>query len=91
MMPVSRYRVVQRAQREQSPVSKTIFDEQYRAIVDALRKARRSAELTQADVADRLGKTQPYIAKIEGYERRLDLLEYLALCRAIGVDPKSLF
>lgn len=76
---------------ESGPVIKSIYDDQYRAIIGALREARLAAGLRQADVAEVLGKPQSYLAKVEGCERRLDLLEYLALCRAIGVDPKSLF
>ena len=70
---------------------KSIYDDDYRGIIAALREARRAADLTQVQVADRLGKPQSYVAKVEGYERRLDLVEYIAFCRAVGVDPKSLF
>lgn len=68
-------------------VAKSIYDEEYRKIIDALKAARKSACLTQQDVADRLRRPQSYIAKVEGCERRLDVVEFLHFCRAIGAEP----
>lgn len=35
------------------------------------------------------GKPQFYVAKIEGAERRIDVIEFLALAEAIGVDAAA--
>ncbi|MGE0055696.1 MAG: helix-turn-helix domain-containing protein [Hyphomicrobium sp.] len=43
--------------------------------------------LTQQAVADLLGKPQSYVAKVEGLERRLDVIEFLTMARVIGFDP----
>ena len=51
-----------------------------------LKGARKTAGLTQAEVAGRLRKPQSFVAKYENGERRLDVLEFVALCRAIEVD-----
>jgi transcriptional regulator with XRE-family HTH domain len=69
--------------------TKSIYDEQYRSIIAGLRDARLAADLTQQDVAGRLERPQSFVAKVEGYERRLDVVEYIAMCRAIGVSPRS--
>ncbi len=53
-------------------------------------EARLTAELTQADVAKRLGKPQSFIAKYEGGERRLDVVEFLDLAKAIGFDAAKM-
>lgn len=53
-------------------------------------EARQTAELTQADVAQRLGKPQSFIAKYEGGERRLDVVEFLDLAKAIGFDAAKM-
>ena len=53
-------------------------------------EARLTAELTQADVAQRLGKPQSFIAKYEGGERRLDVVEFLDLAKAIGFDAAKM-
>jgi transcriptional regulator with XRE-family HTH domain len=43
--------------------------------------------LTQWDVARALGTDQSQVSKIERGERRLDIIDYLRICRALKVDP----
>jgi transcriptional regulator with XRE-family HTH domain len=50
-------------------------------------QARKSAGLTQVDLADRLGRPQSFVSKYERGERRLDVIEFCEVCRALGVDP----
>ena len=52
--------------------------------------ARRDAGLTQQAVADKLGRPQSFVAKVEGRERRLDVLEFLQLAEAVDVDPSTI-
>lgn len=47
----------------------------YRRMLERLRKARLAAGLTQTQVAARLGKPQSYVSKIELGERRIDPVE----------------
>ncbi len=49
--------------------------------------ARKGAGLSQAAVAEKLGRPQSYVADIERNERRIDVIEFLALAEAIGFDP----
>ena len=49
--------------------------------------ARKAAGLTQTQVAKRLGRPQSYISKYEHGERRLDVVEFLAIAKALHVDP----
>jgi len=65
----------------------TLHSEAYRALIERLIKARTSARLSQQAVADKLGKPQSYIAKVEGFERRLDVIELLMLAKAVGFNP----
>ena len=53
----------------------------------ALVKARKEAGLTQAVLAGRLGRPQSFVSKYEGGERRLDVLEFLEVARAVGFNP----
>ncbi len=46
--------------------------------------------MTQVKLAKRLGKPQSYVAKYEGGERRLDVVEFLAVARALKADPLQL-
>ncbi|TIO72273.1 helix-turn-helix transcriptional regulator [Mesorhizobium sp.] len=50
----------------------------------SLRKAK---GLTQAQVAEKLGRPQSFVAKYEGGERRLDVIEFLELTEALDADP----
>ena len=59
----------------------------YREMIARLVEARGEAGLTQQTLADRLGRPQSYVAKVEGFERRLDVIEFLEMAREIGVDP----
>jgi len=72
-------------------VSKTIHNQTYKALIAELKKARRAAGLTQQDVADALDKPQSYVAKTEGYERRLDIIELMEYCEAVSVDKRQIF
>jgi transcriptional regulator with XRE-family HTH domain len=58
-----------------------------KAALIAQRKAKR---MTQADVAEKLGKHQSYIAKIEGGERRIDVVELVDVAEIIDLDVGSL-
>ncbi len=50
-----------------------------------LRQVRLDANLTQSQVADKIGQTQSYVSKYENGEQRLDLIELETVCTAIGI------
>lgn len=70
---------------------KTVFSGSHRFLVEALVEARKAAGLTQAQVAARVGKDQSFMSLIEGSQRRVDVLEFYALAKAMGADPVELF
>ncbi len=72
-------------------MAKSIYDDEYRKLIGMLKSERLAAGLTQQQVADRLGRPQSFVAKVEGFERRLDVVEFVNLCRALGVDPATFF
>ena len=51
---------------------------------------RKSKELTQAKVAERLGRPQSFVAKYESGERRLDVVEFVEVAEALEADPCSI-
>ena len=69
---------------------KTIYQERYKAFIKELVLARKASGLTQMQVAEKLSKPQSYIAKVEGADRKLDVMEFVELCQAINVDPTTL-
>lgn len=71
-------------------MAKSIYSKRHQRLCELLIEARKEAELTQQDVADSLGKPQSYVAKIEGGERRLDVVEFLGFCEEIGADSVAI-
>ncbi len=67
--------------------TKSLHSPEYQALCDLLISARRKANLTQQIVAERLGRPQSFVAKYEGGERRLDVLEFIDVARALATDP----
>lgn len=61
--------------------------EEYRRLGRALADARAKAGLSQYELADRMGVHQTLITKVEVGRRRLDVIEFLELMRALGLDP----
>lgn len=61
----------------------------YQDFCSLLVSARESAGLTQTQVAERLGKPQSFVSKYERGERRLDVLEFVDVTRALGLDPSE--
>ena len=59
----------------QSGMGKSVYTKDYKEIINRLKQARIDAGFSQQVVADKLGKPQSYISKIESGERRLDVAE----------------
>jgi transcriptional regulator with XRE-family HTH domain len=68
---------------------KSLYSETYSRFLTLLRKARISSGMTQEEVARRLGRPQSFVSKCESGERRIDVAELLAFCKAIQVDPAN--
>ena len=64
----------------------SVYDPRYKALIGKLVSLRKEADLTQQQVADRLdGFRQSDVAKVEGLQRRLDLIELVDWLGALGV------
>lgn len=70
---------------------KSVFSGHHKVLVAALVEVRKASGLTQAQVAERVGKDQSFMSLIEGSQRRVDVLEFYALAKAMGADPVKLF
>jgi transcriptional regulator with XRE-family HTH domain len=68
----------------------SIYSSDYRRIFSLLVEARIRAEVTQQELATRLGRPQSFVSKFERAERRLDIAEFLGVYRLIGADPYKL-
>lgn len=69
---------------------KSNFTERYDHFRRLLVEARRGRGLTQAELANKLGKPQSFVSKFERGERRIDIVEFLAISQALSVDPHEI-
>jgi transcriptional regulator with XRE-family HTH domain len=72
-------------------ISKSLHSSEQAAFCALMIETRKAAHLTQQQLAKRLGKHQSFVAKYEGGERRIDVVEFLKIVRAIGADPAAVF
>lgn len=57
-----------------------------RRLAALLRQVRLDAQLTQADLAEKIGQSQSYVSKYENGEQRLDLIELETVCKGVGIS-----
>ena len=71
-------------------VTKSVFSKKYDRFLNLLIRGRQVKGLTQAQLAKKLRRHQSFISKYERGERRLDVIEFLEVADAIGIDPADL-
>ncbi|HEV7926986.1 MAG TPA: helix-turn-helix transcriptional regulator [Verrucomicrobiae bacterium] len=64
---------------------KSTFSREYEVFCGLLSECREKKGLTQTQLCLRLKKPQSYVSKYEMGERRLDMVELLFVCRALGI------
>ena len=70
-------------------MEKSIHSEEYEVFVRLLRDARKMRRFTQTDLAEKLDRPQSFVSKIETGERRLDLVEFLFVAKALRLDASK--
>jgi len=68
------------------PLGKTLNSRRHKSLVDLLVKRREVIGMTQAELAARLGQYQPFVARLESGQRRIDVVEFLELSEILGFD-----
>lgn len=69
---------------------KTLRSPRQMRLIDLLVEQRKHAGLSQADLAERLGRYQSVVSSIEGGGRRVDVVELLDIADVIGLDVHAL-
>jgi transcriptional regulator with XRE-family HTH domain len=72
-------------------MTKSTSTEAYSLMAETLIQLRRDAGLTQGQLAHRLGKPQAFVSTVERGNRRIDIIEFYAITRALEADPVSVF
>jgi len=65
----------------------SFYPQLYQTVLALLVEARERAGLSQAELGGRFGLAEQFVISYEDGSRLLDPAEYLAICRAIGIDP----
>lgn len=63
------------------------LSKRYERFCQLLVKFRKDAGVSQEEVAKRLGKRQTYVSKCERGTRRMDVVEFAEMAKAVGYDP----
>jgi transcriptional regulator with XRE-family HTH domain len=72
-------------------MQKSLKSPEYARLVAMLVAVRKRVRISQQPMAKKLGRPQSFIAKYEGGERRIDVIEFIEIARALGADPVKLF
>lgn len=70
-------------------MEKTIYTTEYAHLLELLREIREKANVTQTELAERLGRSQSFVTKYERGDRRLDAIQLRTICLALGTDLVS--
>lgn len=65
-------------------------DPRYQQLRALLKQERERRGLTQLDLGKRLGKDQLFVSRFESGRRQVNVIEFLDIARAIGVNPIQL-
>jgi transcriptional regulator with XRE-family HTH domain len=68
---------------------KSIHTPEYAALRSQLQDARKTAGLSQRELASRLHVPHSWIAKVENGERRIDLIEFCWFIAGCGADAEA--
>ncbi|MBP4049713.1 helix-turn-helix domain-containing protein [Chromobacterium violaceum] len=66
-----------------------LYGQRYDKLRRVLRATRRQAGLTQVQLAEKLGRGQSYVSKVERGEQYVDVIEFLEWCDACNTPAES--
>jgi transcriptional regulator with XRE-family HTH domain len=81
--------VVSKKTAEQRSTVKSLYRPEYRAALDILRQLREHAGMTQAELAEQIGRTQTFTSSVERGATRVDSLQIYAWVRACGATMEQ--
>lgn len=64
----------------------SVHTPKYRVLLKILVEARKSKKVSQAELAEKLGRVQTFVSKYERGERRLDVIEFIEVASAFKLD-----
>ena len=67
-------------------MARDLYSPQYDRLRELIIAARQRAGLTQVELGKKINRPQSYVTDFERAERRIDVIEYISLAKAIGFD-----
>src|ERR1700712_4482516 len=91
---LSDFKIIQKSDYLKSPqhsarglnLAKTLGSRRHTALIALLTERREALGMTQTQLADKLGEYQSFVARLESGQRRVDVVEFLELAEALGLD-----
>jgi transcriptional regulator with XRE-family HTH domain len=74
-----------RSMKRKKEPEKSIYTDEYAAVLRLLKTARKKSGVTQIELAERLGQTQSFVSKVERGDRRLDIVQLRTILLEFGV------
>ncbi|MGA9767897.1 MAG: helix-turn-helix transcriptional regulator [Blastocatellia bacterium] len=71
-------------------MTKSVFTKRYALFLSILVSLRQDKGVSQHQLAKKLKKPQSYVSKYERGERRLDVVEFLDIAKALGADEHEI-
>ena len=71
-------------------MQKSLNSPEYKRLIVILVAVRKKSHVRQQMLADKLGTPQSFVAKYEDCQRRIDLVEFVTIARALNADPVEL-
>lgn len=68
-------------------MTKSIYSPEMIAVRTWLRQKRLEQNLTMRQLSERLDKPHSFVQRIEEGDRRLDIVEFVWYCHALGIEP----
>lgn len=68
---------------------KSIYSPTYRSLLDWLRASRVAKGLSMREVGKGMGMPHSWVGKVETGERRLDVDEFVRLCRVLEIEAEQ--
>ncbi len=75
------------ASQQSADMKKTLYSAQQKQLAALLVEARKAQKLNQRELANRLERVHSIVATIELGQRRVDVIEFLEICRVLKIDP----
>ncbi len=70
-------------------MTESVYTRRYQRFREILIAGLKARQLSQTALADKLKRVQTFVSKYERGERRLDVIEFLEVSRALSLDPHS--